>query len=187
MAPTCFSLFFFPLFFLSPTPLTLVKNIFALISNYLLSLLIYSSLIIHQLAVSQGLCISLPCDSSATLEICFSPFVFRMGKMKAARTSRRHTPLSNTGGTRSSNRIAAKKETKGTKQAGPSQKRAPPAPRDRSSSQETLKNSSDSSQEPPFSSFSSYNTNEYVELPTLAPRHLLNTIVATQLRRSREA
>ncbi|RBQ72378.1 hypothetical protein FVER14953_06961 [Fusarium verticillioides] len=83
-----------------------------------------------------------------------------MGKMKAARTSRRHTPLSNTGGTRSSNRIAAKKETKGTKQAGPSQKRAPPAPRDRSSSQETLKNSSDSSQEPPFSSFSSYNTND---------------------------
>ncbi|KAF5580633.1 hypothetical protein FPCIR_10542 [Fusarium pseudocircinatum] len=82
-----------------------------------------------------------------------------MGKMKAARTTRRHTPLSNTG-TRSSNRIAAKKETKGTKQAGSSQKRTPSAPRDRSSSQETIKNSSDSSQEPPFSSFSSYNTND---------------------------
>ncbi|KAF5665895.1 hypothetical protein FDENT_12466 [Fusarium denticulatum] len=83
-----------------------------------------------------------------------------MGRMKAARTTRRHTPLSNTG-TRSSNRIAAKKETKGTKQAGSSQKRTLSAPRDRSASQETLKNSSDSSQEPPFSSFSSYNTNDH--------------------------
>ncbi|KAF5721745.1 hypothetical protein FMUND_3481 [Fusarium mundagurra] len=98
-----------------------------------------------------------------------------MGKMKAARTTRRHTPLSNTA-TRSSNRIAAKKETKGTKQAGSSQKKAPSAPRERSSSQETIKNSSDSSEHPPFSSFSSYNTNEYVELPTLASIHLLNTI-----------
>ncbi|KAI1044027.1 hypothetical protein LB505_007707 [Fusarium chuoi] len=50
-----------------------------------------------------------------------------MGKMKAARTTRRHTPLSNAG-TRSSNRIAAKKETKGTKQAGPSQKKVLSAP-----------------------------------------------------------
>ncbi|KAI1014041.1 hypothetical protein LB504_008636 [Fusarium proliferatum] len=100
-----------------------------------------------------------------------------MGKMKAARTTRRHTPLSNAG-TRSSNRIAAKKETKGTKQAGSSQKKVLSAPHEPGSSQETIKNSSDSSQQPPFSSFSSfssYNSNEYVELPTLASRHLLNT------------
>ncbi|KAF5562668.1 hypothetical protein FPHYL_5550 [Fusarium phyllophilum] len=79
--------------------------------------------------------------------------------MKAARTPRRHTPLSNAA-TRSSNRIAAKKVTKGTKQAGSSQKKVPSAPRERSSSQETIKNSTGSSPQPPFSSFSSYNTND---------------------------
>ncbi|KAG4262292.1 hypothetical protein FPRO03_11165 [Fusarium proliferatum] len=82
-----------------------------------------------------------------------------MGKMKAARTTRRHTPLSNAG-TRSSNRIAAKKEIKGTKQAGSSQKKVLSAPHEPGSSQETIKNSSDSSQQPPFSSFSSYNSND---------------------------
>ncbi|KAF4437495.1 hypothetical protein FACUT_5585 [Fusarium acutatum] len=82
-----------------------------------------------------------------------------MGKIKAARTTRRHTPLSNAA-IRSSNRIAAKKETKGTKQAESSQKKFPSAPRERSSSQETIKNSSGSSQQTPFSSFSSYNTND---------------------------
>ncbi|KAF5963284.1 hypothetical protein FBULB1_13495 [Fusarium bulbicola] len=82
-----------------------------------------------------------------------------MGKMKAERTARRHTPLPNTG-TRASNRIAAKKETKGTKRAGSSQKNVPSAPREPSSSQETINNSSGSSRRTPFSSFSSYNTND---------------------------
>ncbi|KAJ0154443.1 Uncharacterized protein HZ326_3227 [Fusarium oxysporum f. sp. albedinis] len=97
-----------------------------------------------------------------------------MGKMKAGRSTRRHTPLPNTS-TRSSNRIAAKKQTKGTKQAGSSQEKVPSAPHEPTSSQETLKNSTDSSNQNNFSSFSSYNTNEYVELPSLASTHLLNT------------
>ncbi|KAF5660805.1 hypothetical protein FCIRC_12037, partial [Fusarium circinatum] len=79
--------------------------------------------------------------------------------MKAERTTRRHTPLPNTG-TRASNRIAAKKETKGTKRAGSSQKNVPSAPREPSSSQETINNSSGSSRRTPSSSFSSYNTND---------------------------
>ncbi|RKK73580.1 hypothetical protein BFJ69_g9176 [Fusarium oxysporum] len=79
--------------------------------------------------------------------------------MKAGRSTRRHTPLPNTS-TRSSNRIAAKKQTKGTKQAGSSQEKVPSAPHEPASSQETLKNSTDSSNQNNFSSFSSYNTND---------------------------
>ncbi|KAF4957620.1 hypothetical protein FGADI_2982 [Fusarium gaditjirri] len=83
-----------------------------------------------------------------------------MGKMKAARSTRRHTPLPNTA-TRSANRIAAKKQIKGTKQAESSQEKVLSAPHEPASSQETLKNSTDSPNQNNFSSFSSYNTNDH--------------------------
>jgi hypothetical protein len=97
-----------------------------------------------------------------------------MAKMKAERITRRHTPLPNAA-TRSSNRIRAKKKSNGTKQAGLSQEQVSSESLEPTSSQETLNNSIDVSDQNNFSSFSSYNTDEHVELPSLASTNLLNT------------
>ncbi|KAH7243391.1 uncharacterized protein BKA55DRAFT_595831 [Fusarium redolens] len=82
-----------------------------------------------------------------------------MAKMKAERITRRHTPLPNAA-TRSSNRIRAKKKSNGTKQAGLSQEQVSSESLEPTSSQETLNNSIDVSDQNNFSSFSSYNTDD---------------------------
>ncbi|KAF9777019.1 hypothetical protein IL306_004725 [Fusarium sp. DS 682] len=100
-----------------------------------------------------------------------------MAKMKVERTTRRHDPISNSA-TRSSNRIRAKKQPKGMKQIESSGENELSTDYEPVSSQGSLSSSFTStvpSNENNFSSFTSYNSDEHMELPSLASTNLLNT------------
>ncbi|KAF4332538.1 hypothetical protein FBEOM_13669 [Fusarium beomiforme] len=96
--------------------------------------------------------------------------------MKVEHTTHRHSSIANPV-TRSSNRIRAKKQTKGKKQVDSNGKKQSSTGYEPATSQGSLSSSFTSavpSTENNFSSFTSYNSDETMELPSLASTNLLN-------------